>query len=231
MSLNSTFAKSIFNTERFQTDNNLLKDGQTATSTDKSKTDGKNPIIGKATVSLENKPPEMPLGEHLKRQALNKIAADYGLRSEDVELEIQYIKEKSGGNFINDLSFGETQVKNPNDLTDLQVADLIKNGHKTVEFGIHQATIERMVKRDELVKWLAQKDEFGINISISDRGCRTWRKSRLHDRLIWRKFVMPNICSIGGCGKKHWRMSPKLPKQKLCRLSTTNCEQKMVPER
>ena len=168
MSLNSTFAKSIFNTERFQTDNNLLKDGQTATSTDKSKTDGKNPIIGKATVSLENKPPEMPLGEHLKRQALNKIAADYGLRSEDVELEIQYIKEKSGGNFINDLNFGETQVKNPNDLTDLQVADLIKNGHKTVEFGIHQATIERMVKRDELVKWLAQKDALNISMSEED---------------------------------------------------------------
>jgi hypothetical protein len=79
------------------------------------------------------------------------------------------IREKDGGKFIDDLSFGKNAVKTPNDLTDLQVADLIKNGHKNVEFGIHQATIERMVKRDELVKWLARKDEFGIGISEQDK--------------------------------------------------------------
>jgi hypothetical protein len=87
MSLNSTFAKSVSNTERFQLNNDPLKNGQV--SSDKSKTDGKNPIIGKEIVSLENKPPEMPLGEHLTRQALNKLAFVYNLSSADVELEIQ----------------------------------------------------------------------------------------------------------------------------------------------
>jgi hypothetical protein len=167
MSLNSTFAKSFSNTERFQLNNDPLKNGQV--SSDKSKTDDKNPIIRKETVSLENKPPEMPLGEHLMRQALNKLAPTYNLSEADVDLEIQYIKEKDGGKFIENLSFGKNEVVNPNDLTDVQVADLIKNGHKNVEFGIHQATIERMVKRDELVKWLARKDEFGIGISEQDK--------------------------------------------------------------
>jgi hypothetical protein len=167
MSLNSTFAKSFSNTERFQLNNDPLKNGQV--SSDKSKTDDKNPIIRKETVSLENKPPEMPLGEHLMRQALNKLAPTYNLSEADVDLEIQYIKEKDGGKFIENLSFGKNEVVNPNDLTDVQVADLIKNGHKNVEFGIHQATIERMIKRDELVKWLARKDEFGIGISEQDK--------------------------------------------------------------
>ncbi len=126
-------------------------------------------MIARVPVTLENKPPGTSLGEHLKRQALNKIVADYGSRSEDVDLEIQYTKEKDGGKFIGDLSFGKTAVKNPNDLTDIQVADLIKNGHKTVTFSIHEASVERMVKRDELVKWLAQKDEFGVPISEQDK--------------------------------------------------------------
>lgn len=133
------------------------------------KNDADNPVIAKIPVSLENKPPQMPLGEHLTRQALNKLAADYGLSAADVELEIQYITEKEGGKFIENLNFGQTAIKNPNDLTDLQVAGLIKNGNKTVNFGIHQATVERMIKRDELVKWLAQKDEFGIPISEQDK--------------------------------------------------------------
>jgi hypothetical protein len=87
MSLNSTFAKSVFNTERFQLNNDPLKNGQV--SSDKSKTDDKNPIIRKETVSLENKPPETPLGEHLTTQALNKLASVYNLSAADVELEIQ----------------------------------------------------------------------------------------------------------------------------------------------
>ncbi len=142
---------------------------KTPAQTKNDKNGADNPVVAKVPVTLENKPAQMPLGEHLTRQALSKIAAKYGLSAADVELEIQYIKEKDGGKFIDDLSFGKTAVKNPNDLTDLQVADLIKNGHKNVEFGIHQATVERMVKRDELVKWLAQKDEFGISISDQDK--------------------------------------------------------------
>ena len=148
----------------------ILPENQAKTTVQKSnnKKSVDDPVIARVPVTLENKPPRTSLGEHLNRQALNKIVADYGLRSEDVELEIQYIKEKEDGKFIEELNFNKTAVKNPNDLTDLQVADLIKNGHKTVEFGIHQATIERMVKRDELVKWLAQKDALNISMSEED---------------------------------------------------------------
>ena len=148
----------------------ILPENQAKTTVQKSnnKKSVDDSVIARVPVTLENKPPRTSLGEHLNRQALNKIVADYGLRSEDVELEIQYIKEKEDGKFIEELNFNKTAVKNPNDLTDLQVADLIKNGHKTVEFGIHQATIERMVKRDELVKWLAQKDALNISMSEED---------------------------------------------------------------
>jgi hypothetical protein len=146
--------------------NNQVK---TTVQTSNEKNGADNPVVAKVPVTLENKPPQIPLGEHLTRQALNKLSSVYNLSAADVELEIQYIKEKDGGKFIDDLSFGKTAVKNPNDLTDLQVSDLIKNGHKNVEFGIHQATVERMVKRDELVKWLAQKDEFGIAVSDQDK--------------------------------------------------------------
>lgn len=127
-----------------------------------------DPIIARETVSLENKPAGTTLGEHLTRQALEKLAARYGLDSTDIELEIQYIKEKEKSDFISNLRFGKTEVKNPDSLTDDQVNALIAKGNKTVNFGIHESTVKRMLERNEIVKWLAQRHALNIPITEQD---------------------------------------------------------------
>jgi len=100
-----------------------------------------DPIIKKAEVTLVGKPPGVAIGEYLTRQALEKIAPEYGLNSTDIDLEIQHVKDKKNGNFIEDLNFGGKAVAKPNDLTDKQVNALVAAGNKNVDFGIHKSTI------------------------------------------------------------------------------------------
>lgn len=170
MSSGSVSAKSF--SELYQSENNTFsgdspKNGQVDVK-NKSEISNNDPIIGKETVSLENKPSEMPLGEHLTRQALEKIAPRYGLNASDIELEIKYIKEKKGGDFIDNLSFGKNKIKNPDALSNEQINQLIAKGNKTVDFGIHQSTVERMQERRLVLQWVAEKEAFGGKLSDQD---------------------------------------------------------------
>ncbi|MEP6922905.1 MAG: hypothetical protein ABI954_00450, partial [Pyrinomonadaceae bacterium] len=131
--------------------------------------ESKDSIIKKTKVTLVGKPPDVAIGEYLTRQALEKIAPEYGLNSTDIDLEIQYVKNKKNGNFIEDLSFGGKTVAKPNDLTDKQVNALVAAGNKNVNFGIHQSTVERMQERKTVLKWIAEKEAFGGSLSAQDK--------------------------------------------------------------
>jgi hypothetical protein len=129
----------------------------------------KDPTIKTVEVSLVGKPPGMSAGEYLMRQALEKIAPEYGLNSTDIELEIQYVKDKKNGNFIENLSFGTEVVKEPNNIKDKDVDALIAGGKKNVDFGVHQSTVQKMLERGEVVKWLAQRDALNIPVTEQDK--------------------------------------------------------------
>lgn len=129
----------------------------------------KDSILKTVEVTLVGKPAGMSAGEYLTRQALEKIAPEYGLNSVDINLEIQYVKDKKNGNFIEELSFGDVAVKEPNKLTDKDVDALVAKGNKTVDFGIHTSTVQRMLERDEIVKWLAGRDALGIPVTEADK--------------------------------------------------------------
>jgi len=111
----------------------------------------------------------MSVGEYLTRQALEQIAPEYGLNSTDIDLEIQYVKDKKSGNFIDDLSFGTNKIEKPNELTDKDVDALVAKGNKTVDFGIHGSTVRKMLERDEIVRWLAQKDALKLPVTEQDK--------------------------------------------------------------
>lgn len=128
----------------------------------------KDPILKTVEVTLVGKPSGMSAGEYLMRQALEQIAPSLGLTSSDIDLEIQSVKDKENGNFIQNLSFGKNKIEKPNDLTDEAVGALVAKGNKNVDFGIHQSTVQRMLARDEIVKWLAGRDALGIPITEAD---------------------------------------------------------------
>lgn len=129
----------------------------------------KDPTLKTVEVTLVGKPAGMSAGEYLNRQALEKIAPEYGLNSADIELEIQYVKDKKNGNFIENLSFGKVAVKEPNNLTDKDVDALVIKGNKNVNFGIHTSTVHRMLERDGIVRWLAQRDALDIPVTEADK--------------------------------------------------------------
>lgn len=129
----------------------------------------KDPTLKTVEVILVGKPAGMSAGEYLNRQALEKIAPEYGLNSADIELEIQYVKDKENGNFIENLSFGKFAVKEPNKLTDKDIDALVLKGNKAVNFGIHASTVQRMLERDGIVRWLAQKDALNIPVTEADK--------------------------------------------------------------
>lgn len=129
----------------------------------------KDPVIKTVKVTLEGKPAGMSAGEYLNRQALEQIAPEYGLSSADIELEIQYVKDKKDGNFIENLSFGGVAVKEPNKLTDKDIDALVADGNKNVNFGVHTSTVQRMLERDGIMRWLAQKDALNIPVTEADK--------------------------------------------------------------
>jgi hypothetical protein len=129
----------------------------------------KDPILKTVNVTLAGKPPGMSAGEYLMRQALEQIAPSLGLTAADIDLEIQSVKDKENGNFIQNLSFGKNKIEKPNDLTDEAVNALVAKGNKNVGFGIHQSTVQRMLARDEIVKWLAGRDALGIPVTEADK--------------------------------------------------------------
>jgi len=142
----------------------------------------KDPMIKTVEVTLVGKPPGMSAGEYLMRQALEKIAPEYGLNSTDIELEIQYVKDKKNGNFIENLSFGTEVVKEPNNLKDKDVDALIAGGKKNVDFGVHQSTVQKMLERGEVVKWLAQRDALNIPVTEQDRSDLAQRRNASPER-------------------------------------------------
>ena len=146
---------------------NYRKGSTIQTAADDGKT--KDPIIQKVEVTLAGKPAKMSAGEYLTRQALAQIAPAYGLNSADIDLEIQYIAEKKGGRFIDNLNFGENKIAKPNNLTDDDVNALVARGNTKIDFGIHQSSVQRMLERDEIVKWLAGRDALGIAVTEQDK--------------------------------------------------------------
>jgi hypothetical protein len=136
----------------------LLNNSKIAATADKFTAPDINDPRIPVVVSLKGKPTGMSAGEYILRQALEKIAPRVGLDSSDVEAEIQARKDAVNWSY----------TTNHDNVSDLKLKEEINTSGSEIVIGVRTSTIERMLKRDAVGKWLAEKKALGITLTDED---------------------------------------------------------------